>query len=440
MIENKIQILDTTLRDGSYVIDFQFTAADTKTIVSCLDKMGIKLLEIGHGVGINASPSKGVAAETDVTYVKAAKSAAKNSKIGMFCIPGIATLKSLEACIDAGLDFIRVGVNVDQIAESREFISLARKRGTFVCTNFMKSYVMKPADYADIVKQSEDYGSQMIYVVDSAGGMFPNEIKEYIYASRAASHVPIGFHGHNNIGLAVANALAAIEAGANVVDTTLLGLGRSSGNVPTEIMIPLLQKCYGAMKEVDTDLLLDLSETLVAPLLKNRWENTKKTALGLSRVHSMYAEKICEAAGQADKMYFSAINEVGKLDCLNLPQQVLEKAIKAAKPTSATAVFFGEVSLIEKLSDDSTFEDIRRAALKQNVPVTLVVCKTNKRSLTPAKNRLILTVSATEALNFLSTTPQCEVNIRIDENELKQNPKLSDATIGLEIEFFQGRS
>lgn len=436
MIDNKIQILDTTLRDGSYVIDFQFTAADTQTVTRCLDKIGIGLIEIGHGVGIGASPSKGVAAATDVEYVKAAKSAIKNSKIGMFCIPGIATKDGLAACIDAGLDFVRIGVNVDQIDQSEEFIKFARKKGIFVCSNFMKSYVMKPAAYSKIVKQSEEYGSQMIYVVDSAGGMLPNEIKEYVQCSRAVTSVPLGFHGHNNIGLAVANALAAIEAGVAVVDTTLLGMGRSSGNVPTEIMVPLLQRQFGACQNIDEDLLLDLGETLIAPFLKNRWENTQKTSLGLSRVHSMYADKIEVAAREAGKMCFSTIREVGSRDCLNLPPEVLKASISAAKEVDAVKKFFGPLSLVEKLSDTSSFTEIRRAAVKQNIPVLLVVTERGKVKLQNQRRQISYEVPVDEALKFLGANSSCTVCVRVEEKFLNQHKELKEAIKGLEIELY----
>ncbi len=436
MIDNKIQILDTTLRDGSYVIDFQFTQDDTKTITRCLDKIGIGLIEIGHGVGINAGTGKGAAAATDVEYVRAAKSVAKNSKIGMFCIPGIATKDTLLACIDAGLDFVRIGVNVDQINQSEEFIKIARQKNVFVCSNFMKSYVMKPNAYAKIVKQSEEYGSQMIYVVDSAGGMLPNEIKEYVQCARAATAVPLGFHGHNNIGLAVANALAAIEAGVAVVDTTLLGLGRSSGNVPTEIMVPLLQRQFGACQGIDEDLLLDLGETLIAPLLRNRWENTQKTSLGLARVHSMYADKIVVASREAKKMCFSTIREVGSRDCLNLPPEVLKASISAAKEVDAVRKFFGDVTLVEKISDASSFEDIRRAALKQNIPVLLVVTERGKVRLQNQRRQISYEVPVETALKFLKSGPGCTVCVRVAEKFLAQHNELKEATKGLEIELY----
>ena len=120
---SKISILETTLRDGSYVIDFQFTAHDTEVLSRALATSGIDMIEIGHGLGIKASSSHGNAAATDIEYVQAARRGAGNAKTGMFCIPGIATLDHLRACIDAGLQFVRIGVNVDQHEESEAFVA-----------------------------------------------------------------------------------------------------------------------------------------------------------------------------------------------------------------------------------------------------------------------------------------------------------------------------
>jgi 4-hydroxy-2-oxovalerate aldolase len=194
----------------------------------------------------------------------------------MFCIPGIAQLDHLKACADAGLQFVRIGTNVHQHKEADPFIALAHKLGLFVCTNFMKSYVTPPAEFAKVVRYSAEAGSEMIYLVDSAGGMLPNDVRDYFEAMRSVTDVMLGFHGHNNLGLAVANSLVALDTGATVIDVTLLGMGRSSGNAPTEVLAPLMQRRYGACKNIDPLMLLALGEQAIAPLIKNRWKTPKR--------------------------------------------------------------------------------------------------------------------------------------------------------------------
>ncbi|MBM3554088.1 MAG: 4-hydroxy-2-oxovalerate aldolase, partial [Alphaproteobacteria bacterium] len=179
----KLTVLETTLRDGSYVIDFQFTAEDTRRLAGALDRLGFLLIEIGHGLGINAGATASRRwASPDVEHIRAAKAAARTAKIGMFCIPGIARLEDLHACIDAGLDFVRIGANVDQVETTASFIKEARRRGIWVCTNFMKSYAMPPGEFREVCKRSAGYGSEMLYLVDSAGGMLPDEVTTYVAA------------------------------------------------------------------------------------------------------------------------------------------------------------------------------------------------------------------------------------------------------------------
>lgn len=319
----------------------------------------------------------------------------------MFCIPGIATLDHLRACADAGLQFVRIGVNVDQYALSKDFVELGKKLGLLVCTNYMKSYVLPPKEFAKLAKISEDYGSDLVYLVDSAGGMLPEDVKAYIEAIKSAAKLPIGFHGHNNIQMAIANSLAALEAGATLVDTTLLGMGRSSGNAQTEILIPLIQRKFKKCMKTDPIMLLDLGERVIAPILKNRWENTEKTILGLSQVHSMYADKIRTAAQQRGKLFYSVVKEVGELDRINLSDKVLEKAIERALPESRLDELLGSDSIIETLSDESTIEEICRVAVKLNIPVVVEAAaeiQTKKVMQSPYAIRVLC--SSEEAMLF----------------------------------------
>ena len=140
-----LDILETTLRDGSYVVDFRFTAADTAWMSARLAACGIKWIEIGHGMGLRAYERHG-AAEVDEAYIDAARAAAPEAKIGMFCIPGVAKLDDLDLAASHGLDFVRIGTNVDETDQMEAFIDRASEKCLYVCTNFMKSYSMPPPE------------------------------------------------------------------------------------------------------------------------------------------------------------------------------------------------------------------------------------------------------------------------------------------------------
>lgn len=262
-------LMDVTLRDGSYLIDFRFRSDQTARIASALETAGIRLIEVGHGIGLGASRSATVrAAETDEAYMRAASDTLKRAYWGVFCIPGIATLDDLQRAIDCGLSFVRIGTEVNEVGRSAPFIDLARRNNVFVCANFMKSYATSPTEFADRAMQSEDLGTQLIYIVDSAGGMMPAEMGRYFEAVKSKSKVRLGFHGHNNLGLAVANSLRAVELGADLIDASLRGMGRSSGNTPTETIALVLKRC-GYDLGIDEMGLLDASEDLVKPLMNH---------------------------------------------------------------------------------------------------------------------------------------------------------------------------
>jgi 4-hydroxy-2-oxovalerate aldolase len=289
-------LLDTTLRDGSYVINFQFSADDTANIASELDASGVDLIEVGHGVGLGASETgQGQARESDVTYMRAAAGAVKRAKWGMFCIPGIASLDDIARCADHGMGFIRIGVSVDRVAAAEPFVRKAKAAGMNVATNFMKSYTRPPAVFAQTAKVAASFGTDYVYVVDSAGNMTPDRVRAYVQATKSATDISLGFHAHNNLGLANANALIALELGCDLIDASLQGMGRCTGNTVTEQFVALLTQT-GRSHQYDLFRLMDTSERQVRPRLTQVGHDTVDLICGYAGFHSSYMHTIRDAA------------------------------------------------------------------------------------------------------------------------------------------------
>ncbi len=211
------KVLDCTLRDGSYVNHFGFSAFDTKTLARALEDAGISYIDVGHGLGLGASRKGGdlSAAASDIEYLEAASEALISSTFGMFCIPGITDLQDVDLAASFGMGFIRIGTDVTKVDSSKPFIERAKNLGMFVCTNFMKSYSVTPEQFTNQAMRSREFGSDVVYIVDSAGGMFPIDLIRYIDPLKDNSDIPFGFHGHNNLGLAVSNSLTAAQNGAH---------------------------------------------------------------------------------------------------------------------------------------------------------------------------------------------------------------------------------
>ena len=286
---SKSSILDCTLRDGSYVNNFSFTKKQTQKILKNLENCNVKNIEIGHGMGIGASRLKGFKAkETDKVYIDIANNTLKKSYFGIFCIPGIATLKDLDIIKDSNIKFIRIGTNVDRFRDMEPFIKKSKKLGLFVCANFMKSYLMKPKDFAKLAKWSKSVGTDLIYLVDSAGGMFPSDIKNYHYEIMSASNnVKIGFHGHDNLGQGIANALMAFDLKFDMIDASLQGLGRSSGNTILEVFLCALRKKKIQM-DIDYIRLMNFSEEFIIPILRRKGFSSIDVVSGMASFHSSY--------------------------------------------------------------------------------------------------------------------------------------------------------
>lgn len=320
-----VEILDTTLRDGSYANDFQFTAGQTFTICQKLEEAGVRLIDVGHGIGLNASNSNyREALATDEEYMEAANEACEKAIWGMFCIPGIATLDDVERAAEHDMGFIRIGTNITEVEESESFIKLAKSKGMFVTANYMKSYASPPEVFAEKVEMSERYGADMIYLVDSAGGMLPSTIREYYSASRAVSNIPIGFHGHNNLGLAVANSLLMANEGSRFLDASLQGLGRGAGNTPTASIVASLEK-QGFDTGIDLLALLRLGHKHVDPIQSDPTKMPLDVAAGYFGFHSSHMTKILDAAYKYDVDPVVLMEAVCEKDKIYAPEDMISE-------------------------------------------------------------------------------------------------------------------
>ncbi len=319
-------IMDCTLRDGSYAVGFQFTADDTKVIAAGLEEAGVELIEVGHGVGLGASQKGyGDAAETDHGYMQAAAGALTVARWGMFCIPGIGTLDHVRQAIDEGMGFLRVGVTFDEFEGAEAFVDLARRHGLLTCVNFMKSYTRPPLEFARLVAEVEGYGTDVVYLVDSAGGMLPEQVSAYVEAIRErASSVRLGFHGHNNLGLGVANSLRAVGLGVEIVDASLTGLGRGAGNTPLEQLVCGLIRS-GIDCGIDLLEILDLADRHIVPLDVMRGSPSLDVVSGLALFHSSYMGTIRKHAEKHRVDPRRLILAVCAVDQTNAPDALVEE-------------------------------------------------------------------------------------------------------------------
>jgi 4-hydroxy-2-oxovalerate aldolase len=295
-----ISILDCTLRDGGYAIDHQFNSEDNFVIAKALSSAGIRYIEVGHGLGLDAqSTGNGVAREKDITYVRTAVEAVNGrSKIGSFFIPGVGATSSISKMADVGLDFLRIGISPNEYKCAEESIKIAKQSNLDVSCNLMKSYIVSEEEIARECYILEEMGVDKVYLVDSAGGMTPSKVRSYIQAINDKVSIEIGFHGHNNLNLAEANCMAAVEAGATMIDGTLRGMGRSAGNPSTEVLANILNREGYNLGNTDPIKLLEIAEKLISPLLPvDKGLKIDEISSGVSMFHSGF-QKIVDDESQ----------------------------------------------------------------------------------------------------------------------------------------------
>jgi 4-hydroxy 2-oxovalerate aldolase len=320
------KILDTTLRDGSYVIDFKFTSEQTYQLSKVLDEANFPYIEVGHGVGLGATKRPGMlGACSDEACMEVASGAITKNKWGMFFIPGIGTKDDIDLACKYNMDFIRIGANVDAYDKAEPYVRYAKEKGMLVFANFMKTYALSYEEVGKVAKQASNYGADINCIVDSAGAMLPIDVEGYVKAIRNETDTQIGFHGHNNLGLANINSIRALELGVEVIDTSLRGMGRSAGNTVTEIFLLTLSR-MGIDLGYDIYKVLDISEKYIDPLMKGyRQVDSESIIAGYAKFHSSFSPLIHKVSEKHKIDPRKLIVEFCKIDCLNAHENLVEQ-------------------------------------------------------------------------------------------------------------------
>jgi len=321
-----MHLLECTIRDGGYAIDFQWSRDEIAHIVAELASAGFEYIEIGHGLGLGASRTLTPARCSDDEMAIVAAGVKGRAKIGAFFIPGVGSADDLRRFRDLGGDFVRVGTDVSKSESAWEFVALAAALGYEVCYNFMKSYAAPPFELLSRAAPIADRGATTITVVDSAGGMLPDQVAEYVRVLATGLDARIGFHGHNNLLLANANSLAAVQAGAAVVDTTLLGMGRGGGNAQTETMLVVLDRA-GFPTGINPLDVAKIAERYVSPKpTRLKGANELELIYGFALFHSGFTKRVQDVAAAYGVPYQDLMLEVSRYAKENPSQALIEEA------------------------------------------------------------------------------------------------------------------
>lgn len=310
-----MKILDCTLRDGANIAGLGFDRIYTKMMIEGLQNAGVDIIEYGnaHGMGMNEPGSP----LTDEEYLELMQPYRDKTQFGMFLQSKVASREVIKLAGEKGLSFLRVGNNAGDGETSIRAIQLVKESGLICRYSVMKAYLLTPEELAKEAALLERAGLDEVTVMDSAGTMLPEEVAAYIKALKETVSIPIGFHGHNNMGLAVINSCTALEYGAEVLDTGLMGMARSAGNCPTEVLAAVLQR-RGITCDIDLYKLLEWIEKALIPAMeKYKYYNPIPPVdliYGLTGCHSNFGKMFEEAAEEKQVSVYRLITNVCKID------------------------------------------------------------------------------------------------------------------------------
>lgn len=313
-MSKKLLIVDSTLRDGSHAMGHQFTKEQIAKYASAAEKTQTRLLIVGHGNGLGASSLQlGISLLSDTDMLLAAKEQLKKTRLGAFLIPGFGTIKNdVATAIALGIQDLMVASHCTEANVTRQHIEYASNKRIKAYGVLMMSHMIGAKELLEQAKKMQDYGAIGVLLMDSAGAYLPEDVKRKVALLVEGLNVDVGFHAHNNLGMAIINSVEAIRAGATIIDTTSRGLGAGAGNCQLEVLVAVLHR-MGIETGLDLYQLMDNSENIIAKMMKKPQEiNSITLTSGLAGVFSGFAPHTEKAAKRFGVDIRDILIELGK--------------------------------------------------------------------------------------------------------------------------------
>ena len=306
-------LYDVTLRDGNHALRHSLTSKFVSEYCEIADNSGVWAVEVGHGNGLGASSYLvGKSAESDQKLLIAARNGLKQSKLAVHTIPGFATIdRDLIPAIEIGVDIFRVATHVTEATVAEKHIEFIVNRNKTAHGVLMMSHMIDLNGLINQVKIMKNYGATAVILMDSAGHFVPKDVKERVSAIKNEIEIEIGFHAHNNLGVAVSNAQAAVSEGAFLIDGASMGLGAGAGNAQLEAIVANELKEKKVERKIQK--FLDMSRIVETKYPQNLPRTTSSSIeSGLAGVFSGYAPQVKQLAEELGLEVSVLWNEIGR--------------------------------------------------------------------------------------------------------------------------------
>jgi len=314
-LSQRITVVDSSLRDGSHAMRHQFTVEQVRSVAAGLSRARVPIIEISHGDGLGGSSiNYGFSLVNEYELMEAALEVMGATKLAVLMLPGVGIKADLKRSAEMGVKVARIATHCTEADISQQHMGLARDLGMTVVGFLMMAHMVAPDKLAEQAKIMAGAGANVVYVTDSAGALLPKEAAARVHALRQAlpPEVEVGFHGHQNLYLGVANSLVAIDAGATWIDGCTCGLGAGAGNTPTEVLVAVCDR-LGIQTGIDVFVMMDVAEEVVKPIMKRpQVVDRAGLILGYAGVYSsflLHAERAAARFGVSSK---DILVEVGR--------------------------------------------------------------------------------------------------------------------------------
>jgi 4-hydroxy 2-oxovalerate aldolase len=312
-----VRLTDSTLRDGSHALAHQFIEGQVRAIVHALDRGKVEVIEVSHGDGLGGSSfNYGFSRVSEFDLIAAAVEEADNAKIAVLLLPGLGTVEDLRHARDVGASVARIATHCTEADVAVQHFGAARELGMETVGFLMLGHRIGPAELAGQARIMVDAGAQCVYVVDSAGALVLSEAQARVRAllEEIGPHAQVGFHGHQNLSLGVANSVLAVQGGARQIDGTLCALGAGAGNAPTEVLAATFDR-LGISTGVDVQGVLAAAQDVLRPFIP-RMPFADRSAIvqGHAGVYSsflLHAERASQRYGVATHEILQRVGEAG---------------------------------------------------------------------------------------------------------------------------------
>lgn len=341
-----LRITDSTLRDGSHAMSHQFTQAQVRGVVSALDRASVQVIEVSHGDGLGGSSfNYGFSLVDELELIAAAADEATQAKIAVLMLPGLATVKHLRQAHAAGASVARIATHCTEADVSLQHFGEARALGMETVGFLMLSHRATPENLARNARIMVDAGAECVYVVDSAGALVLSDAQARVSAvvdEIDRDGAQVGFHGHQNLSMGVANSVLAYQAGARQIDGALCALGAGAGNSPTEVLAATFAR-LGIRTGIDLGEVLSAAEEVVRPFIPRLpWMDRASITQGYAGVYSsflLHAERAAERYGVPAHAILAKVGEYGYVG--GQEDMIIDIALQLAKEQQANLVQAG---------------------------------------------------------------------------------------------------